>query len=68
MKHLKHYSTPEQVQLLDQMLRINHALAQIDLMGKSTSQIPDVYLNKYEQYLNLLNELGEKLDKISNHE
>jgi len=50
------------------MLRINHALAQIDLMGKGSSQIPDIYLNKYEQYLNLLNELGEKLDKISNHE
>jgi hypothetical protein len=49
------------------MLRINHALAQIDLMGNGANQIPDVYLNKYEEYLNLLNELGEKLDKISDH-
>lgn len=68
MKQLKHYNTPEQVQLLDQMLRINHALTQIDLMGKGVNQIPDIYLNKYEQYLNLLSELGEKLDKVLDNE
>ena len=49
------------------MIRINQALSQIDLMGRKAEKIPNAYLDKYEEYLNLLNELGEKLDKISNH-
>ena len=65
---MKHYDTPEQIRLLDQMMRINQALSQIDLMGRKAEKIPNAYLDKYEEYLNLLNELGEKLDKISNHE
>ena len=65
---MKHYDTPEQIRLLDQMIRINQALSQIDLMGRKAQKIPSTFLDKYEEYLNLLNELGEKLDKISNHE
>ena len=59
---LNHYTEPDQLKILEQMMRINHALKQIDLLSPS---IPDNLLYKYEEYLNMLHQLGEKLDELT---
>ena len=62
---LNHYTNPDQLKILEQMMRINHALKQIDLLSPS---IPDNLLCKYEEYLNMLHQLGEKLDELNSRD